>query len=125
MTAGSVALRFAGAVLALAVAGCSGPPWVTAVSPDVVALRWYPHRIPELPASAAQVARAHCAAAGKTAVLASEEETPGALMAQYDCRATTIPASLALARAGAYGIGLGRPGKLRYDGPSLPEERTR
>jgi hypothetical protein len=85
---GDCALRFAGAVLVLTVAGCSGapggPPWVTAVSPDLVALRWYTNQTPVVMAGA--VAEAHCAALGKTAVLASDEESGGAQIAQYDCR---------------------------------------
>ncbi len=83
MTAGSCALRLAGAIL-LAVAGCSGPPWVTAVSPDLVALRWYANQTPIF--ATAAVAQAHCASLGKTAVLVSDEESGGAQMARYDCR---------------------------------------
>jgi hypothetical protein len=71
-------------VFVLAVAGCSGPPWVTAASPDLVALRWYSNQTPVFAAGA--VAQAHCAALGKTAVLVSDEESGGAQMAQYDCR---------------------------------------
>jgi hypothetical protein len=86
--AGSFALRFAGAVLVLAVAGCSGasggPPWVTAVSPDLVTLRWYTDQTPA--ALAGAVAEAHCTALGKTAMLASDEESGDAQIAQYDCR---------------------------------------
>jgi hypothetical protein len=86
--AGCSALRFAGAFLVLAVAGCSGapggPPWVTAMSPDLVALRWYTNQTPV--ALAGAVAEAHCTSLGKTAVLASDEESGGAQIAQYDCR---------------------------------------
>ncbi|MGH7053276.1 MAG: hypothetical protein ACREE4_17785 [Stellaceae bacterium] len=102
MTAGSVVLRLAGAALGVAiagtVAGCSGPPfapyaqavaplgppWVTAVSPDLVALRWYTGQTPVTVAG--DVAAAHCAAFGKTAVLVAEGETGGAQTARYDCR---------------------------------------
>jgi putative hemolysin len=84
VAAGSCALRLIGAMLVLAVAGCSGPPWVTAVSPDLVALRWYTNQTPIF--ATAAVAQAHCASLGKTAVLVSDQESGGAQMARYDCR---------------------------------------
>ena len=98
MAASSCALRLAGAVLAMAVAGCSGPPftpgsqavapagppWVTAVSPDLVALRWYTDQTPVVAAGA--VAQSHCAVFGKKAVLVSDEQSGGAQIARYDCR---------------------------------------
>lgn len=102
MTAGFFGLRIAGAALAAALAaavtGCSGPPftpyaqavapagppWVTAASPDLVALRWYAGQTPV--AAAGDVAAEHCAAFGKEAVLVADEETGGAQTARYDCR---------------------------------------
>ncbi|HJU20317.1 MAG TPA: hypothetical protein VJ770_28010 [Stellaceae bacterium] len=95
MAAVPFALRVAGAMLVAAVAGCSaapyatavapvGPPWVTARSPDLVALRWYADQTPVV--AAGDVAQAHCAAFGKVAVLVSDEQSGGAQMAQYDCR---------------------------------------
>lgn len=102
MTAGFRVLRPTGAALAVAiaaaVAGCAGPPlapyaqavapagppWVTAVSPDLVALRWYTGQTPV--AAAGDVAEAHCAAFGKVAVLVADEEEGGAQTARYDCR---------------------------------------
>jgi hypothetical protein len=84
VTAGSLALRLAGAMAVLAVAGCGGPPWVTAVSPDLVAMRWYSGQTPAV--AAGQAAALHCAARGKRAVLVATEEADGAQMAQYDCR---------------------------------------
>jgi ABC-type sugar transport system substrate-binding protein len=82
---GSFALRLGGAALALALAGCSGPPWVTARSPDTVVLLWYPHQTPMFFASE-EAAQAHCAAFGKAAVLVAEEEAPATQRAQYECR---------------------------------------
>src|SRR5579875_2881526 len=71
-------------VTVLAGAGCGGPPWVTAVSPDLVAMRWYSGQTPAV--AAGQAAALHCAARGKRAVLVATEEADGAQMAQYDCR---------------------------------------
>jgi hypothetical protein len=95
MAAVSFALRLAGAALVLAVAGCSaapgvrtvaqsGPPWVTAVSPDTIVLRWYPRQIPAR--AAERVAESHCAGSGRVAVPVSQQRAAGARIAQYDCR---------------------------------------
>jgi hypothetical protein len=99
MTAGSFALRLARAalagVIAGAVAGCGaapgvrtvaqrGPPWVTALSPDTIVLRWYPRQTPAR--AAERIAEAHCAGAGRVAVLVSQQDAEGARIAQYDCR---------------------------------------
>lgn len=93
--AGRFALRIGGAVLVMVLAGCSaapfatavapkGPPWVTAASPDLVALRWYANQTPVI--AAGDIAKAHCAAFGKTAVLVVDEESGSAQIAQYACR---------------------------------------
>jgi hypothetical protein len=84
MASGSFPLRLAGAMLVLAVAACSGPPWVTAVSPNLVALRWYTDQTPVAVAGA--VAGLQCATSDKVAVLVADEQSGGAQMAQYDCR---------------------------------------
>lgn len=100
MATAPLALRLSAALLLAALAGCGGPPqasavgasaaapggppWVTAVSPDMIALRWYPRQIAAR--AAERVAQAHCAASGKAAVLVSDQHLSGAHLAQYDCR---------------------------------------
>jgi hypothetical protein len=79
-------LGFASAVfVATLVAGCAGgPPWVTAASPNAVALRWWSDE--GTIAQAEQVADAHCALYGRSARLTQDQQIGSAEIANYDCR---------------------------------------
>jgi hypothetical protein len=71
-------------VCAALLAGCSGPPWVTAQSPDQISLRWWSDD--STIAAAEQVADAHCARYGRSALLAQDQKSGSAEIADYACR---------------------------------------
>jgi hypothetical protein len=78
-------IRVAGVALALTAAGCSeGPPWVTGATADRIALRWYPPETSHVVAE--QIAERHCATSGRSAELASTEQSGSAQIAEYRCR---------------------------------------
>ena len=82
----SVSMRRAGAVmLLLLLAACSsGPPWTLSRSRSAIRLRWYADATPA--AAAEQIAQLHCAATGRSAVLATDEHDGSAEIADYRCR---------------------------------------
>lgn len=61
-----------------------GPPWPVVVSPNGIALRWYPDDISE--GQAHLVANAHCGATGHAAVLAGVEMDGSVELGSYRCR---------------------------------------
>ncbi|HTV87980.1 MAG TPA: hypothetical protein VME41_03095 [Stellaceae bacterium] len=61
-----------------------GPPWPEVVSPGGITLRWYPDDVSE--ATAQAVADMHCAAIGRTAVLAELEQDGSVQLGTYRCR---------------------------------------
>ena len=76
-------VRVAVAVLVLGVAACSTPPWTVNRSPDAITLRWYAD---EADIAAAQtVADLHCRSFGKTAALASNEQSGSIQIAEFRC----------------------------------------
>jgi hypothetical protein len=74
------------AVLALG-AGCAdAPPWVQSASADRIALRGYPGDVDTGQAAAQAKADAHCALAGRRAVLVTTGMSGSVQLATYECR---------------------------------------
>lgn len=61
-----------------------GPPWPEVVSPGGITLRWYPDDVSETAAQGA--ADMHCAATGRSAVLAALERDGSVEIGSYRCR---------------------------------------
>jgi hypothetical protein len=75
------------AVLLTALAGCAdAPPWVQSASADRIALRWYPGDVDTGQAAAQAKADAHCALAGRRAVLVTTGMSGSVQLATYECR---------------------------------------
>ena len=77
-------VRVAVAALMLSVAACNTPPWTVSRSRDAITLRWYSD---EMDIAAARiVADWHCQSFGKTAALASSEQSGSIQIAEFRCR---------------------------------------
>jgi hypothetical protein len=77
-------VRLAAVPLLLLLAACNAPPWTVSRSPDAITLRWYAD---ETDIAAAQtVADLHCRSFGKTAALASNEQSGSIQLAEFRCR---------------------------------------
>ena len=80
-----MAMRRVGAAIVLAVlAGCAGGPTIDRDDPGGVELHWYNWQSSFK--DAADLARDHCKAHGKSAVLASEFTDRDVTRARFDCR---------------------------------------
>jgi len=76
--------RAAMVVILLIVAACNPPPWTVSGSSDAITLRWY---VDDTDIAAAQsIADRHCGSTGRSAVLASNEQSGSIQVAEYQCR---------------------------------------
>ncbi len=75
------------AILLALLAGCAdAPPWVQSASADQIALRWYPGDVDTGQAAAQAKAGAHCALAGRQAVLVATGMSGSVQLATYACQ---------------------------------------
>ena len=76
--------RAAMVVILLIVAACNPPPWTVSGSSDAITLRWY---VDDTDIAAAHsIADLHCRSYGKTAALASDEQSGSVEVAEFRCR---------------------------------------
>ena len=75
------------AILLALLTGCAdAPPWVQSASADQIALRWYPGDVDTGQAAAQAKAGAHCALAGRRAVLVATGMSGSVQLATYACQ---------------------------------------